>query len=111
MLSTPSDLVRFGLAVNGGALLRPETLRSLQTSQRLSSGEETGYGLGWDLDTVDLAGQPARSAGHDGLLLGGRAASLMTFPERRLAVAVVSNISYAKTDALALKIAQAFASR
>jgi hypothetical protein len=36
-------------------------------------------------------------------------ASLMTFPERGIVVAVTSNISYADTPAVALKIAQAFA--
>lgn len=45
--STPSDLVRFGLAINGGTLLQPSTVRSLQTSQQLTSGQATGHGLGW----------------------------------------------------------------
>lgn len=42
LLSTPSDLVRFGMAINNGKLLRPATVQSLQTPQRLTSGEETG---------------------------------------------------------------------
>jgi CubicO group peptidase (beta-lactamase class C family) len=108
-LSTPSDLVRFGMAINGGALLRPATVQLLQAPQRLASGEETGYGLGWDLETVALAGTPARWVGHDGTSLGGMVASLMTFPEHRIVVSVTSNISYAGTEALALKIAEAFA--
>ena len=45
-LSTPSDLVRFGMAINSGKLLQPATVQLFQTSQRLPSGEETGYGLG-----------------------------------------------------------------
>jgi CubicO group peptidase (beta-lactamase class C family) len=108
-LSTPSDLVRFALAINSGTLLQPSTVQLLQTSQRLPSGQETGYGLGWDLETVTLAGEQARQVGHDGDSLGGMVASLMTFPERGLVVAVTSNISYADTPALALKVAQAFA--
>jgi CubicO group peptidase (beta-lactamase class C family) len=108
-LSTPSDLVRFGMAINSGKLLQPATVRLLQTPQRLASGEETGYGLGWDLETVELAGQQTRWVGHDGTSLGGMLASLMTFPERGLVVAVTANISYADTEAIALKIAQAFA--
>jgi len=107
-LSTPSDLVRFGMAVNDGKLLQPATVRLLQTPQRLSSGQETGYGLGWDIDIVALAGERTRSVGHDGTSLGGTVASLMTFPEQRIAVAVTSNIAYAETEALALKIAHAF---
>jgi CubicO group peptidase (beta-lactamase class C family) len=108
-LSTPSDLVRFGMAVTRGQLLRPATVQLFQTSVRLPSGQETGYGLGWDLDEVTLAGQPTRLAGHDGEALGGRVASLMTFGEHGLVVAVASNISYADTFAVALQVAQAFA--
>ena len=108
-LSTPSDLVRFGMAINSGKLLQPATVQLLQTSQRLASGQETGYGLGWDLETVTLAGEQTRVVGHDGESLGGMVASLMTFPEHGIVVAVMSNISYADTFDLALKIAQAFA--
>ena len=107
-VSTPSDLVRFGLAINRGKLLQPATVQRLQASQRLSSGEETGYGLGWDLETAALAGEQTRMAGHDGDILGGTVASFMTFPGG-LVVAVTSNISYADTYAVGLKIAEAFA--
>jgi CubicO group peptidase (beta-lactamase class C family) len=108
-LSTPSDLVRFGSAINGGRLLQPATVQLLQTSQRLASGLETGYGLGWDLETVPLAGQQTRAIGHDGESLGGMVASLMTFPAHGIVVSVTSNISYADTFAVASKIAEAFA--
>jgi serine beta-lactamase-like protein LACTB, mitochondrial len=108
-LSTPSDLVRFGVAINSGKLLKPATVQLLQTPQRLASGEETGYGLGWDLETVELAGARTRRVGHDGTSLGGMVSSLMTFPERGIVVSVISNISYADTETVALKIAQTFA--
>jgi len=107
-LSTPSDLVRFGMAINSGKLLKPATVESLQTSQRLASGEETGYGLGWRLKPVTLAGKQTRVIGHDGESLGGMVASLMTFPEYGIVVAVTSNIPYADTSSLAVKIAEAF---
>jgi serine beta-lactamase-like protein LACTB, mitochondrial len=108
-LSTPSDLVRFAMAIDGGMLLRPATVELLRTPQRLRSGEETGYGLGWDLEAVTLAGERTRAAGHDGETLGGPVASVMTFPGHGIAVSVTSNISYADTPGLALSIAQAFA--
>ena len=108
-LSTSSDLVRFGMAINSGKLLQPATVHMLQAPQRLASGQETGYGLGWDLETVTLAGEHTRWVGHDGTSLGGMVASLMTFPERGIVVSVMSNISYADTEAVALSIAQAFA--
>jgi serine beta-lactamase-like protein LACTB, mitochondrial len=108
-LSTPSDLVRFGMAVNGGTLLQPATIQWLQASQILTSGQETGYGLGWDLETVALAGEQTHVVGHDGESLGGMVASILIFPEHGIVVAVTSNISYADTFGLAVKIAQAFA--
>jgi CubicO group peptidase (beta-lactamase class C family) len=109
LLSTPSDLVRFGMAINSGKLLQPATVQLLQTPQRLASGQETGYGLGWDLETVALAGEQTRQAGHDGELMDGMVASFMTFPEHGIVVSVTSNISFADTSSLAVRIAQAFA--
>ena len=108
-LSTPSDLVRFGMAINSGKLLQPATVQLLQTPQRLPSGKETGYGLGWDLETVTLAGKETTEVGHDGDSLGGMVASLMTFREAGIVVSVTSNISYADTFGVGLKIAQMFA--
>lgn len=108
-LSTPTDLVRFAMAIDSGGLLQPATARMLQTSQRLVSGAETGYGLGWDLGTAALRGTDTRLVGHDGESLGGMVASFMTFPDYGLVVAVASNISYADTHAVAVGVAQAFA--
>jgi len=108
-LSTPSDLVRFGMAISTGKLLQPATVQLLQAPQRLAAGEETGYGLGWDLETVELAGAQTRWAGHDGTTMGGMVVSFITFPEHGLVVAVMSNIAYADVESLAVKVAQAFA--
>jgi CubicO group peptidase (beta-lactamase class C family) len=111
VVSTPSDLVRFAMAINSGKLLQPATVQMFQTSQRLRSGEETGYGLGWDLETATLSGKPTALVGHDGDILAGQAASFMTFPEYGITVAVISNTSYAGTFDLAVKIAQAFVNK
>lgn len=108
-LSTPSDLVRFGMAINSGKLLQPATVKMLQAPQRLASGEETGYGLGWDLEPASLAGESTTMVGHDGEFFIGGSTSFITFPERGIVVAVTSNISFAGTRSIALNIAQAFA--
>lgn len=107
--STPSDLVRFAIALNNGSFLKPSTVDLLQTSQRLASGEETGHGLGWYDRTVTLAGKQTRLVGQDGKVLGGVAASLVILPELGIVVAATSNISYADTPSLVIKIAEAFA--
>ena len=59
-LSTPSDLVRFGMAMGSGKLLQPATVSMLQTPQVLASGKETEYGLGWMIETFPLAGESTR---------------------------------------------------
>lgn len=110
-LSTPSDLVRFGLALSSGKFLKRQTVTKLQTPQLLASGEETPYGLGWMLQTVPLGGEPTREVGHASLTLLGGSTSFLTFPERGIVVAVTSNTSRANTRSIALKIAEAFARR
>ena len=110
-VSTPSDLVRFAMGISSGTLLEPATVQLLQTSQRLASGAETGYGLGWDRETATVAGRQTPLFGHDGDVLGGRVASFMTLPEYGLTVSVISNISYADTYDLGVKIAEVFATR
>lgn len=108
-VSTPSDLVRFGLAIQRGGLLQPSTVRLLQAPQRLPSGQETGYGLGWALRTVSLGGEDTRAVGADGMLRGGSVMSSLTLPDRGIVVAVTSNTSFANTRDVALRIAEAFA--
>jgi serine beta-lactamase-like protein LACTB, mitochondrial len=108
-LSTASDLVRFGMAMNRGKLLHPQTVQMLQTPQRLTSGESTGYGLGWEFKTLTLAGDQVQAAGHNGHFWVEDVASLLTVPERRLAVAVMSNVSFAGTPSIAESVVQAFA--
>jgi CubicO group peptidase (beta-lactamase class C family) len=110
-LSTPSDLVRFGMALSSGKLLPTARVKMLQTPQVLASGQETDYGLGWMLETVPLAGEPTWLAGHASRTLLGGSTSFMTFPERGIVVAVTSNTSFASMRSVALKIAQAFADR
>lgn len=109
ILSTPSDLVRFGLAINGGRLLQPFTVQKLQTPQLLRSGQETEYGLGWMVEEVTLAGEPTRMVHHASRSLKGGTTSFMTFPARGMVVAVTANIANGITRDIALAIAQAFA--
>lgn len=110
-LSTPSDLVRFGMAIHAGKLLKPDTVKLLQATQHIASGAETGYGLGWDIENVTLASKQTRVVGHDGDTLGGMVATLITLPDRGLAVSLLSNISYTDTFSLATRIAEAFMSQ
>ncbi len=49
LLATPSDLVSFGRALVEGKLVSKESWAAMRQPQTTSSGEDTGYGLGWRL--------------------------------------------------------------
>lgn len=108
-LSTPSDLVRFGMAITAGKLVQTSTIRTLQSPQELPSGKETGFGLGWTVETTSLAGEATRLVGDASKSLIGGSTSFLVFPDRGIVVAVMTNTSYADPRSMALSIAQAFA--
>lgn len=108
-LSTPSDLVRFANALAEGTFLQPATVGLLQAPQMLASGESTDYGLGWMLETVELAGARTQVVGHASRTIEGASTSFLTFPERGLVVAVTSNMSFADMKSVTMGVAKAFA--
>jgi len=88
-LSTPSDLVRFGLAHLDGDLLRPETIEMMWTSQRTTAGEQTGNGVGWFLDELP---DGDRTVSHGGGSIGG-VTYLLLLPEVGAVAALTANTS------------------
>jgi len=100
LLSTPTDLVRFGLATLEGSLLRAETLATLQTPLELGSGESTGHGLGWFVREVSIgpASGPTTAFGHGGSSVGGTT-SFVTLPEHGIVIAITTNVSFAESIA------------
>ncbi len=108
-LSTASDLVRFGSAHLRDGFLKPETRSLLFTSQSISSGaaagEETGVGIGWRIGK-DGAGR--RILHHGGAIDGGRA-FLLLYPDEKIAVAILANLSGARyAEGEAQKLAELF---
>ena len=106
-ISTPSDLARFGAAMLKPGFLKAETVAAMQAPLRLESGRSTNYALGWKVESVSLAGRPARLVGHRGTPMGG-SVSLLTFPDFGVVVAVASNIGGAPVDPFAQKLAEVF---
>ena len=107
-LSTPTDLVRLGSAMLKPGLLKVGTIAAFQTPTRLVSGAPTTYAQGWTINSVQLAGEPARMVSHRGSPMGGTV-SLLTFPDLGLAVAAAANGSSGRgVDPFALRIAEAF---
>ncbi len=93
-LSTPEDLVRFGSAHLEEGFLREETLELLFASQRTTSGEETGYGIGWRVERDSKRG---RFAVHTGSSVGGSAV-LVVFRDDGAVFAMAGNLSSERTE-------------
>jgi hypothetical protein len=104
-------MVKFAQGMKSGKLVKPETVAMLQAPLKLASGEETGYALGWDLETATINGTETRTIGHDGDQLAGQVSSLITFPDNDIVVSVISNMSYAKAYDVAIKLAEAFSGK
>jgi len=103
-LSTPSDLVRFGMAHFSEELMRRGTIEELWTSQRTNDDEETENGIGWFFD-VDPNG--SRLVQHGGGSIGGTT-MLMLMPEHGVVVALVANGRASTSVGLAWTLAQFF---
>lgn len=105
LLSTAPDLVRFGVAMNTGTLVGGQTREQMWTSQSTTSGEETGYGMGW------------RVGEHSGRRIvwhtGGQAGTstvLLIVPETGTCVAIMCNLQHAALFESACEIADAVGS-
>lgn len=91
-LSTAEDLVRFGSALLQPGFLKAETLKTMFTSQKTTSGEETGYGIGWSVGK-SKSGKVVYE--HAGGSVGGTS-QLILYPETHVVVALVTNLSERK---------------
>lgn len=87
-LSTAEDLLLFTDAFFTGRLVKPSTVQWMTTSQKTDAGEPVGYGIGWNVR--DVEGRPL--IGHGGGSMGGRS-GLWYFPDSKLAVAWIVNVS------------------
>ena len=104
LLSTPTDLVVFGSALLRSGFLRDSTRRMLFTSQKTLDGEDTGYGIGWQLKADENGGyatglQEAAPKGeryfwHRGAVVGSHAA-LVLYPDADVVGACAENTSLA----------------
>ena len=101
-LSTPEDLLKFAFTHLNPGFLKPETVTLLWTSQKLRSGEETGYGMGW-VTRNDPAGH--HTVGHGGGSVGGTTL-LLIHPASRVVLAIVANLSGAQFRDLPGRLAE-----
>ena len=87
LIATAGDLVKFGLAVDAGALVKKDTTRLMFTAQKTRDGKPTVYGMGFFIaaDSVSHAG------GQQGITT-----NLEVFPAGNLAIAVMTNLDGAR---------------
>jgi CubicO group peptidase (beta-lactamase class C family) len=105
LMTTPEDLVRFGSALLKPGLLKAETLKLLFTSQRTSTGQETGYAICWEVKP-DPEGH--RMYAHGGGSVGGTS-YLLIYPDDRVVLAVQNNLTDANYQDIPRQIARMFA--
>lgn len=86
LCGTVDDLARFCAALDGGALLKPETIARMQTPRTLADGEASPYALGWYVR--DVRGR--RFVFHGGAIFGWRA-MLARIPADGVVCAVLTN--------------------
>jgi CubicO group peptidase (beta-lactamase class C family) len=108
-LSTPTDLVRFGLGLLDGRALSDETRQVLWTPRVLAFGSSARYGLGWSVGTVRFDDDAPSSpmVQNSSSVVGGRTA-LLVYPEQDMVVAVSGNLSYRSVSSLASDLAEGF---
>lgn len=89
-VSTPGDLVTLANALLAGELVKPGTLKLMWTSQKLRTGKNTGYGMGWGLGQFEGEDIAAHAGGQQ-----GASSSLTIYPKRKMVVAVMINMDEA----------------
>lgn len=105
-ISSATDLLKFSYGVHHSDFIDERVLAKFQTPLTLNSGKKTNYGLGWSTNT-DKKGR--RWVGHSGGSVGGSTMYLY-YPDYDLTVITLVNLSSAKMDQLAWRIAEQFIS-
>jgi serine beta-lactamase-like protein LACTB len=88
-LSNPVDLVNMCITLTSSKFITAKSRAALFTSQRLKTGAQTGYGMGWSI-TRDR--QQRKIIFHSGKSFGGNCLLVM-YPDQQLIIAICSNYS------------------
>jgi CubicO group peptidase (beta-lactamase class C family) len=95
LVGTPSDVARVGGAWFDTTFVKPATATEFWTPQQLVDGRvnEQAYAIGWRVNRqprLTIAGCPALQVHHGGVSKGSFS-WLVLYPERRLAVSLMTN--------------------
>lgn len=103
-IGSTEDLIRFGHAFMNSGYLTQESMDELMTSQVLTNGDTTNYGMGW-VSRID--GKGNRWYGHSGGSVGG-ITQFRIYPDAQLVIAMTSNTSPLNYDGAHERIAWLF---
>lgn len=99
---TPSDLVRWDLALIDGKVLTADSLRQMTTAAATSTGAMANYGLGV-IAGRDGAGRPFIEHGGE---ISGTITENIVWPEQHVALAIIVNADWLEaTDTLTQRLA------
>lgn len=101
LINSPEDLATFEKGIREGKLLKPETVKMMQTPGRLANGRKTPYGFGWfvrEVNKVKLVSHGGNTAGYF--------ASMFHVPSAKLTIILMGNVHDQPGDQIAQKIAE-----
>jgi CubicO group peptidase (beta-lactamase class C family) len=99
--STASDLVRFAIALDGGKLLRKNTVDAMAQPMTLRNGDSTKYGLGWGVYESEGKKRMIHTGGQSGV-----STVLVYALSEHVALAMMFNLESVQLQALTDKILQ-----
>jgi CubicO group peptidase (beta-lactamase class C family) len=102
LLSTSEDLVRFGIALQTGTLVKKATLELMWTEGRTTTGEATGYGFGWGVQPPQ---EGVRRISHGGNQIGA-SGGIVILPEVELTYVVLTNLEDVEISKFTRGVAQ-----
>jgi hypothetical protein len=97
LMSTVDDLAAWNAALDAGKVLKPQSLTRMFADYPLNNGKPASYGYGWGIGRYE--GRPVQE--HSGGINGFRA-HVVRIPAEQVYVAVLSNVSAAEPDPIAL---------
>ncbi|MFZ6009297.1 MAG: serine hydrolase domain-containing protein [Bacteroidota bacterium] len=104
LISTSEDVARFANSMLIGDFIKKETLTLLRTPQVLADGMATRYGIGFTIEKDKLG---TSYFGHSGGSVGG-SSNMVIYPESKVVVVILTNLSDASLGGEAQAIAHLF---
>ena len=105
IMSTAREMAEWMIALDAGRIVKPATLRQMETAIELPGGRTFSGGIGWFLDTF----HGHRLFLHNGSTVAGFSSVVYRYPDDHLDVVVLFNIDrFNAVNSLATRVASYF---